>query len=268
MQYQCIRDFFIVAVDSIWESTRTKSGIITSHVPHVDKPEEVEERGEFKRRYGIVKEVPVSFSDTDVETIDPIHPQPRRYIGHDWLEYQHQRGQRGYRAHENPRAKYYPSTFEQYDVITCADIAKQTDIKEGDLVYFSHQCTDVERYMGALGDKHLFSMQVNEILCVVKKSPVFINHERYVRKTIFPQGGWVFVRINMESWEDITTPNGIIMKVAPQALPLQGKVVAAQRKDLEGKNILFEQNADAPITIEGDELTCMRQDDILATLRD
>lgn len=268
MRYQILRDFYLVKVDSLWESRETKSGLITSNTAIHSTNEETEDRGAHKRRYGKVIELPLELSDNEHLLIDPGMPQPRRYVGHEWIQQQNLIGQRGYRDHENPAKKYYPGTFEQYETTKFSDLAPLMDAKVGDRVYFEHNSTDVERYMGTYEDGHLFSIRVDEILCVVKKSPIFLNHERFVKSTIYPQGGWVFVRINFESWEDITMPSGIIMKKAPEALPLQGKVVAAQKKDLIDKNILFEREADAPITIDGDELTCMQGSDILATLKD
>ena len=157
--------------------------------------------------------------------------------------------------------------LEAYPGITCADWAKHVEVKPGDLVYFEPRATDMERYLGPLNGQHLFSVRVDEILCSVKKSPVFLNHERYIRSTIFPQGKWIFVKLDFESWEDITLPSGVIVKVAPEALPLQGTVIAAQNKSLEKKVILFERDSDAPITIGEQELTCMREEEILVTLR-
>lgn len=264
MRFQLTHDFYLVKLDEIWESRKTKSGIVTSNTAIQNNNEELEDRGEFKRRYGIVVECPLSLSDNELELIDPGLPQPRRYVGHEWIQRNNLMGQRGYRDHENPRKKYYPSTFEKYETTKFSDL--KIDVKVGDKIYFDHKATDVERYMGKHEGGHLFSIQANEILCKVKKSPVFLNHERYVHE-IFPQGGWVFVQINFESWTDITTPSGVIMKVAPEAVPLQGRVVAAQKKELEGKNVLFERDADAPITIDQRELTCMPESDILATLK-
>lgn len=267
MRYQLLRDYYLVQLDEIWESSKTKSGIITSNTAIQNNVEEVDERGVFKRRYGTVIEVPASLSDNELDLIDPGSPQPRRFVGHEWIQHQNRLGQRGYRDHENPAKRYYPSTFEAYETTKFSDLAGLLDVKVGDRVYFDHKATDVERYMGRHGSGHLFSVGAHEILCRTKKSPVFRNHERYVRTEIFPQGGWVFVQINFETWADITTPSGVIMKVAPEALPLQGRVIAAQKKELEGKNVLFERDADAPITIDTMELTCMQQSDILATLK-
>jgi co-chaperonin GroES (HSP10) len=276
MRYQLLRDFYLVFVSDIWESSTTKSGLITTNTALTAKQnavEEVEDRGEFKRRYGYVIEVPVSFSDTALRMIDPGAPAPRRYISHDWIQMMANSGQRGYRPHENPSRLYYPSTFEEYETVKISDVAKRVDVNVNDLVYFEHTSTDMERYMGEYEYRglkgYMFSIQANEILCVAKKSPIFINHVHYAKEKIFPQGGWVFVKLNMESWEEITLPGTkIVVKMAPEAKPLQGKIIAAQREDLTpGLDILFERDADAPITIDGEDMTCMSEDDVLAIIK-
>ncbi len=276
MKFRHTRDFYLVWVSEIWENRQTKSGLLTTNAAYHAKNnvvDEIEDRGEFKRRYGYVLEVPASFSDNEVKLIDPGSPAPRRYISHDWLQSMANSGYRGYRPQDNPARLYYPSTFERYETVKMIDIAARVDVKVGDLIYFEHTATDVERYMGAYEHKgvkgHLFSIQVNEILCMAKKSAVFINHEHYAKEKIYPQGGWVFVKLNMESWEDITLPGTkIVVKVAPEALPLQGKIIAAQRADLKpGLDILFEREADAPITVDGEDMTCMHEDDVLAIIK-
>lgn len=271
MTYQLTRDFYLVFVDDIWESRRTTSGLITSNTAIHSSTEEVEDRGEFKRRYGIVLQLPATFSDDDLEMIDPGLPTPRKYVSHDWIQMMKNAGYRGYRDHENPAGKYYPSTWEGYDTVKISDRAKRVNVSVGDKIYFEHTSTDMERYMGPYTHNglkgHMFAIQVNEILCSVKKSPIFLNHQHYVKEKITPQGGWVFVELDMESWESITTPNGVIIKMAPEALPLQGNVLHAQNAGLVGKTVLFTRDADAPVTVDGVEMTSMQEDEILAIIK-
>jgi co-chaperonin GroES (HSP10) len=271
MKYRMLRDFYVVWLSQVWEerpkSLITSPNAMANNNAPVNALEQLEDDHELRRRYGTVMELPLSFSDSMVEIIDPGSPQPRRYVGHDWIEQQHQQGKRGYRDHENPQDRYYPSTFERYECITRQDIAKLVDVQVGDTIYFEPRATDVERYLGPYKEGHMFSIRVDEILCKTKRSPIFISHQHHVQEKIYPQGGWVFVQISMEDWKDITTPSGIIMKVAPEALPLRGKCIAAQNKKLEKMEVLFEIEADAPIEIDGRSLTCMREDDILATLK-
>ncbi len=258
MKYRLLRDFYLVWLSQVWENP-SKSGLVTSATAManngapVNALEQLEDSHELRRRYGSVLEVPLMFSDNMVDIINPGSPQPRRYVGHDWIEAQHQKQQ--------------PSTFEAYETVTMKDISKLVDVKQGDSVYFEPRATDVERYLGPYKEGHLFSVRVDEILCKTKKSPIFLSHQHHVQEKIFPQGGWVFVQIDMEDWADITTPSGIIMKVAPEALPLRGKCVAAQNSKLEKRTVLFERDADAPIDIDGRSLTCMRESDILATIK-
>ncbi len=272
--YRLTRDFYLVFVDEIWESKKSKSGLITSVTANANNGaplqalEELEDRGEYKRRYGTVLQLPASFSNADLEMVDPGLPSPRRYVGHDWLQNMRNIEQRGYRNHEPAHRKYYPSTFDRYDTVTMSDYAKRVNVQVGDKVYFDHKSTDVERYMGRYKDGHIFSIAVNEIVCGVRQEKIFKGYSGYKSSVIYPQGTWVFVKLNMETWEDITLPGtNIVVKCAPEALPLQGRVVAAQKKELEGKNILFERDADAPITVEGKEMTCMEERDILAVIK-
>jgi co-chaperonin GroES (HSP10) len=271
--YTLLRDFYLVQVDDVWETSKTKSGIITknnAYHAHDNAVDELEDRGEHKRRYGKVIDIPLDLSDdVMVELIDPGTPQSRRYIGHEWLNKMNRMQARGYRDHEDPRQKYYPGTFENYGIVSVRDVAKRNTVKIGDKVYFEHTCTDMEYYLGKHGDGHLFAMRADKILCVVKLRPIFLNHEHHAQKQIIPQGDWVFVELSMEGWDDITVEiagKPVLMKVSPEALPLQGKVVAGP-KDLEGKTVVFEREADAPIEIEGANLTCMRLSDILATIK-
>lgn len=280
MTYQLTRDFYIVWVDDIWESKKTKSGIITTNTALHSKnnaKDEVEDRGEFKRRYGIVQEVPAVFSSEMVEMIAPLNPQPRRYVDHEHIQRMHNSQARGYRDirirlvngseyHEDPRAHYYPSTFDKYEVIGKDKFARGNDINKGDVVYFDHTCTDVEHYLGAYKQGHLFAMSVENIMCVQREIQVFKGH-KLKQKRIFPQSKWVFVRLDMEDWKDVVNELGLQVKMAPENKPLQGTVVAAQNKELEGKTVLFERDADAPITVDNRELTVMRESDILATLK-
>jgi co-chaperonin GroES (HSP10) len=266
---QLLNDFYLVLVDQVYESSTTKSGIITSNTAIINH--EQEDRGEFKRRYGRVLEVPMCFSDTVVEAVDPGNPPPRTYVGHEHIKRMRDAGYRAGTRQYDHRV-YYPGTFEKYDVVTCKDIAKRVDVNKGDIVYFREISTDVERHMGPYQGGQMFAVRVDEIHAVVKEAAVFEGYNAYKKRKIFPQGGWVFVQLNMETWEDITIPipgqaQGIIAKVAPEALPLQGKVLHAQRKQLEGKNVIFHRDADAPITVDGKEMTVMVEDDILAIIK-
>jgi co-chaperonin GroES (HSP10) len=271
--YTLLRDYYLVLVDDLWENGKTKSGIITVNTAYHSKnnaADETEDRGEFKRRYGKIISIPMEFSDDFmIDLIEPPSPQSRRYVNHAHIQKMNLRQERGYRDHEDPRRHYYPSTFEKYDFVSIRDVAKNNTVQVGDRAYFLPTATDVERYLGPYAGGHLFSVRADEIICTTKKSPIFVNHEHYVQTKITPQNDWVFAEIDMEDWEEITMKVGGVdmqVKVSPEAKPLRGKCVAGPT-ELVDKKILFEREADAPVTIDGRNLTCMRLGDVLATLK-
>lgn len=265
---QLTNDYYLVLVGQLFESFTTPSGLISSNTAVINP--ETEDRTEHKRRYGTIMEVPLNFTDADVAMVDPGLPSPRKYVGHEWIEKMRQSGYRQGIRQYNERA-YYPSTFERYDTVTCADIAKLVDAKKGDKVYFSENATEEDRFMGPYKGGLLFAVRVDEIQAVVREMKIFTGMKR--QKRIFMQGGWVLVRLDMESWEEISVriPGQaipLVVKAAPEAKPLRGWVVeVAKRPDLKaGDHIVFERDADAPCMVEGKELVIMKDEDILAKI--
>lgn len=262
---QLIRDYYLIYIDQLFESSTTKSGIITSNTAVVN--EETEERSAHKRRYGIVLEVPAGFSDESVMFIDPGLPAPKAYISHEYIQSKRNAGHRAGKRNYDEKM-YQPCMFNHYESITCADIGKMVDIKAGERVYFTENATERERFMGRHNDGFMYAVRVDEIQAAVRESPIFEGYSSFKKKRIIMQGGWVLVKVNMETWQDITTPSGVIMKVAPEAIPLQGTIVeVSHRPDLKpGDKILFECEADAPCTVEGQEYVIMRDEDVLVKL--
>jgi co-chaperonin GroES (HSP10) len=258
---QLLHDFYLVAVDQLFESGVTPSGIITSNTAIIH-PEQ-EDRGEFKRRYGVVLEKPVGFSDLAISMVDPGLPPPKKYISHDWIEMMRTYG------HTNYDGKfYYPSTFEKYEEITCKQIAELVDVEIGEKIYFDEKATEAERYMGTFEGKSLYSVRVDEIICSVR--------EKLKKTKVIAQGQWVLLKPKMEDWEDILIPipgkpkeEWLQAKVSPDTVWLTGTVHAVNRRnDLQtGDTVIFMRDADAPITVEGEELTCMYNDEVLAKIR-
>jgi co-chaperonin GroES (HSP10) len=261
---QITNDFYLVLVDQLFESSKTESGIITMNTAAINP--ETEDRTQHKRRYGVVMEVPFNFTNADVAMVDPGLPSPKRFVGHEWIEQMRQSGySQGLRPYDE-RA-YYPSTFERYDTITCRDVARKVDVKKGDKVYFGENATEEERFMGNYKGGLLFSVRVDEIQAVVRETKIFTGMKPQPR--IYMQGGWVLVKLDMETWEEIVSPWGVIFKAAPEAKPLRGWVEeVAVRPDLKrGDHIIFERDADAPCMVEGKELVIMKDEDILAKIK-
>lgn len=265
---QLTNDHYLVLIDQLFESHVTESGIITQNTAVINP--ETENRTEHKRRHGKILEVPLNFTKNDVAMVDPGSPPPKRYVGHDWIEMMRAAGYRqGLRLY-NERA-YYPSTFERYEVITCQDVARTVDAKKGDKVYFTENATEADRFMGKYQGGLMYAVRVDEIQAVVREMHIFTGMKR--QKRIFMQGGWVLVRLDMETWEEISVPVPgqvvpLVVKAAPEAKPLRGWVVeVAKRPDLKpGDHIVFERDADAPCMVEGKELVIMKDEDILAKI--
>lgn len=265
---QLTNDYYLVLVAQLFESRTTPAGIITMNTAIVNP--ETEERTEHKRRYGTVLEIPANFTDADVSMVDPGLPSPRRYVGHEWIEMMRQAGySQGLRPYD--QAVYYPSTFEKYDTITCADIAKQVDVKKGDKIYFTENATEEDRFMGKYNGGLMYAIRVDEIQAVVREMKIFTGMKP--QKRIYMQGGWVLVENDMETWEEISIPIPgqpipLVVKAAPEHKPLRGWVrEVAKRPDLKvGDHIVYERDADAPCVVEGKELVIMKDEDILAKI--
>jgi co-chaperonin GroES (HSP10) len=262
---QLTNDFYLVLVEQLFESSKTKSGIITSNTAIINP--ETEERSEFKRRYGKVLELPLNFTENHVQMIDPGYPPPKKYINHEWIQFMREAGYlRGLQQYDE-RA-YYPSTFEKYEVLTCADLGRTMDVQKGDKVYFTENCTEEERFMGKFQGGLMYSIRVDEIQAVVRTKAVLEGYGGLKRSKVIMQGGWVLVRLDMETWEEITMPSGITFKSAPEAKQLRGWVEEVDnRPDLKrGDHIVFERDADAPCMFEGRDLVIMKDEDILAKI--
>lgn len=260
---QLLRDYYLVLVDQVFESGLTPSGVITSNSAAIHEWQE--DRGEFKKRYGTVIALPASFSEGHVMMVDPGLPAPRKFVGHEYIMAMRKGGYMN-----RDRSNYYPSTFEKYEEVTCAEVAQKVDVKVGEKIYFDEKATEEERFMGMHEGKRMYSIRVNEILCVIREVKPFPGMKK--QKRIIMQGGWVLLKPNMEAWEDIEIPltNGQVLygKAAPGNRPLQGFVKSVNhRTDLKaGDLVYFLKDADAPITIEGEEYTCMWEDEVIAKI--
>lgn len=246
-----LQDYFTVQIESRYNEVKSKAGIILINTAYIDDTDM--DRNEHKRIYGTVVGVPKVFSDTPYRAIDDGMPAYHKYVGHDDIV---DRINRGYTNH-NDKA-YYPSTFEKYDVVTMADIAKRVDVKVGDKVYFMPQATEDEHMIEKNKDGEFYRISVSEIICVVRKET----------KEIIMQGEWVLVKPNTESWAEITTKSGIIMKPLPAAKWLEGIIAHSNHDHLKvGAKIVYLPNADCPVTIEDEGYYVMPAQDIIGELK-
>jgi co-chaperonin GroES (HSP10) len=265
---QIINDFFMISVDQKYESSKTKSGIITLNAAHQNN-EEVE-RFEKKRIYGMVETCPINFSHQVVELVDPGVPAPRAYVGSDHIEAKAKAG------HKMSREYYSCSTWDGYETITMADIAAKSDIRRGDKVYFGEWVTEPENELGKHGKRELYKVLPNEIICTVRDGEIIM------------QSDWCLVEPNMETWEEnmiptpvvvngkpLTNPDGsiryrpkeewIVTKTQPEHKPLEAfmRHFTPFCELEEGDKIIYNQGANWPVIVEGKEYFAVQQGDVL-----
>ena len=250
-------DYFIVLVNHLYddEDKKSKSGIILLNQEWIS-PED-DQRFKYKRLYGQCIGTPSAFTDTRVLPIDPGTPKPNPYVSSDDIQ---DLINRGYA--KNSRKDYYPSTFEGYEFNTLQDVAKLVDVKQDDKVYFNELATEPEGFMGKVKDgdkiKLMYKIRVDHIMGVVRDGK------------FIAQGGWLFVKPDMETWEEINTKSGIIKKPRPEAKYLRGYVKHV-RDGIDIKtddHIMYTHDADWELTIEGQKMYAIQEKDILCTIND
>lgn len=242
-----LNDYYMVTVDQRYETTINNEGIITLSTAWIN--EETVERFAYKRCYGQIEGCPLQFSDTVVNIKDIGTPVPKKYISGEYIE---KRVKMGYKGYSN--ANYACTTFDDFDTVTLADIGKNVDIRRYDKCYFPPQVTEPAQEIGRHHGKILYAIRVDDIICTVRDGEILM------------QGGWCLVEPEMETWEEITTKAGIIMKPFPEAKTLRGKMRHMQyREDLkEGDRVLFHKGADWRLKVEGKEYYAILDEDILA----
>jgi co-chaperonin GroES (HSP10) len=144
-------------------------------------------------------------------------------------------------------------TFDDFEKITLADIGRKTDIKRFDKIYFDYRVTEDDNLVGKHEGKELYKVRVDQVLCVIREDEIIV------------QGGWCLVEPNMETWEEITTKSGIVMKPQPQAKYLEGIVrhISPDYNIVAGDKILYEKHADWTVHIEGNDYYAIEESDIL-----
>jgi co-chaperonin GroES (HSP10) len=254
---EMIQDYFTVAIDCKYEEAKTKSGIILINTAYID--DEDMDRYEHKRLYGTVLAVPATYSDQAHRAIDEGMPRYTKFVGHDSIV---DKINRGYRNHDHK--SYNCSSMDAYEVVTLADIGKRMDVKVGDRLYFTPQTTEQENYLGKHEGKDTYRVIVNDVICVVRGLD---ENGQWWFSSLIMQGEWVLVKPNMETWEDITTPAGVIKKPHPDKKWLEGEIAYSRHKHLQpGKRIVYMPDADAEIKVEGEKYLFMPAQDVIGEL--
>jgi co-chaperonin GroES (HSP10) len=243
-----LQDHFTVSIPSRYKETKTKSGIYLINTAWIDDTDM--DRNEHKEICGTVLAIPPSYSDSAYRAIDDGMPAYHKFVGHDDIV---DRMNRGYRNHTDKA--YYASTYDRYDVLTMADIAQRVDVKVGDKVYFVPQVTEDENLLEKTKSREVYKVCVTDIICVVRDGKIIM------------QGEWALVKPDMETWDEITSKSGIVMKANPESKWLQGFVAHSSHDHLTvGNKIVYLPNADCPVKVEDEDYYVMPAQDIIGEL--
>lgn len=259
-----LHDNYIITIDQRYENSQSKSGLIPLNTAIFADNDEQEYRRdihhfEHKRIYGQVITCPINFTDTRYNLIDEGTPEYKGFVSHDFIQTYYNRGFQ----HKQSIPKYYPSTFEGYEAVTKRDLGAMTDVQPGDRVYFDYKITEPDNYLGMFRGQQMYRLDVEYLFCVIRKYKSTVDHR--IKKEIIMQAGWMLVEPDMETWEEITSPAGIIMKVQPKAKALRGIVRHVRNKNRlkPGEKILYEPYADYLMKVEGKDYYCMREDEVI-----
>lgn len=261
-----INDYYTIAIDQLYETQAQKSKIIKLNDAWVD-PEEGN-RFVHKRLYGTIVSGPMGFSDEVVNAIGPGYPEPKAYVSGDKIQLQRNLGDRTW-----GKQNYNPGTFEGYEIVTMADYAKGMDVGEGDKVYFTETVTEPENFLGFWGDKKaLYRCRADNVICVVRSHDE-VSHSEQGDETniitdIIMQGTWVLVEPVYETWDEITTPSGIIMQPKPGIKYLLGTIKHINDEHNKvGDKIFYIPDSNWGVTVEDYEYFGIRKNEILVTVK-
>jgi len=161
-------------------------------------------------------------------------------------------------------SSYDPMKFaRQYGevVITPEKLSSEhMDIQVGDRIYFHHFVADNKNKMVEDEDgNYILQVKANQIYCAVREGEIIM------------QNFWCFVEQKLESEENYKTDSGIFLKSTPDIEELRGYLRYANQEILDygakvGDEIVFTENSEYNMNIEGKELLRMRNIDILAVI--
>ena len=195
----------MVSVDQLYESSVNKDGILTLASTWVN--DKTIERFGHKRVYGRVEMCPLTFSNKVIELIDPGYPSPKIHISGEYI------GRKRREGYKTDKLSYSPAGCDGYQVQTMADVARECDIRRFDKIYFDPIVTEPENYLGPHEKQHLYKILPSNIVCVVRDGEILM------------QGDWCFLEAIKETYDDITTPTGILMKPMPGEKFMQGRMM-------------------------------------------
>ena len=142
------------------------------------------------------------------------------------------------------------------------------DIKKGDIVYFHHFVTaDEDTAYGVEKGVNRVNFIKDKKVYKVHNSQIYGRTRKGKFKAV---SFWNFVEQLKEDEEDIKTESGIYFKPEVEDIRLYGRLIhpSKELKHIKGKKIIFSENSEYKMDIEGEELMRMRNQDILAVYKD
>ena len=142
------------------------------------------------------------------------------------------------------------------------------DIKKGDIVYFHHFVTaDEDTAYGVEKGVNRVNFIKDKKIYKVHNSQIYGRTRKGKFKAV---SFWNFVEQLKEDEEDIKTESGIYFKPDVEDIRLYGRLIhpSKELKHIKGEKIIFSENSEYKMDIEGEELMRMRNQDILAVYKD
>ncbi len=134
------------------------------------------------------------------------------------------------------------------------------DVKVGDRIYFHHFISDKKNKITEDEDgNNILQVDAGQVYCAVRDGEIIM------------QNFWCFVEPKKEPEENYKTESGIYIKTYIEAEELRGYLRHANNEIIDygaklDDEIIFSENSEYQMTVEGKELLRMRNIDILAVV--
>jgi len=161
-------------------------------------------------------------------------------------------------------SSYDPMRFaRQYGEVVIAPerlTSKYMDVKVGDRIYFHHFVADKKNQMVEDEDgNYILQVDAGQIYCAVRDEEIIM------------QNFWCLVEQKTESENNYKTNSGIFLKSTMETEDLRGYLRHANQEILDygakiNDEVIFSENSEYNMNVEGKELLRMRNIDILAVI--
>ena len=161
-------------------------------------------------------------------------------------------------------SSYDPMRFaRQYGEVVIAPerlTSKNMDVKVGDRIYFHHFVADKKNQMVEDEDgNYILQVDAGQIYCAVRDNKIIM------------QNFWCFVEQKTESEDNYKTSSGIFLKSTMEIEEQRGYLKYANQEILDygakiNDEVIFSENSEYNMNVEGQELLRMRNIDILAVV--